>query len=526
MSKFELRVTVRNNGSVEAKRTDTEAQQDGEVKLDDLTRDTINIFENWLNKQKLSERREFEVLGAYLYQALFNGVEQFFENQLAEARKSEQRLVLQLSFQGNDELASLPWEYLYSRHLGFFLATHVDLVISRYISLEQGYQPREAEKSPLRVLIVVSSPEDEDLVPVVGAEQLIQDVQGLSDKDDLRIETHVLSKPTLNNFFEKLNECKPHVLHFIGYSRLKKDEKEAAEIALLDDDDEKSVRWVRDVDFIDYWIYGSKTWIPPLILLHLCESASAMKSGSTMKNASAMNFDTTHLASKLLQAGFPSVVAMRHPITNKAARYFSKAFYRSLARGLSIDAAVQDGRAQIVKFIPNAYDDRVFGTPVLYMRSYGGIIQLADEPAVERNSLTSQNISRNPIPTAPAPTVKQNIASEAEYKLDTVSDQKSKIETRKSEAQVNTPSSGNTTTLLFETIISAGEKTIKGISSLDEKSQVQMLSQLYEMCEKLRGKQYFEIISFLLKQKNTLELNHPLREVIQSILDRVLGEER
>ena len=221
---------------------------------------------------------------------------------------------------------------------------------------------------------MISSPEDTDLRPVLDAQQIVEEIKGLFVQEDLSTETHVLPKPTLGNFLDELDKCKPHVLHFIGYSRSNKKGEETA-IALLDEDDEKSARWMSDRDFINVWVHGTKTWIPPLVFFQLCGSVTAV------------DYDIARLAFQLSRAADIPVVATQHPITHKAAKHFSKAFYRALARGDPIPSAVQYGRTQIVKYVREAYRD--YGSIVLYMRNTtdGGIIHSARKKGNIGNSI-------------------------------------------------------------------------------------------------------------------------------------------
>src|SRR5437763_8779823 len=53
------------------------------------------------------------------------------------------------------------------------------------------------------------------------------------------------------------------------------------------------------------------------------------------------------VASSLLRAGIPAVVAMQFTIDDKLAAAFSAAFYRSLTAGLTVDEAVAAGRSAI-----------------------------------------------------------------------------------------------------------------------------------------------------------------------------------
>jgi len=413
-SEYELIVNVRNEHDIQARFYDG-AEKDGEVNRDPLRLDTIRIFAEWLNESRVKKLKELQLLGTLLYDMIFHGeMGTFFEECHEKAKQAKQSLILRLSFREEaGDLAELPWEYLFYKRANQFLSTYkyVDLVLSRFVSIDEGRDPMVRKKSPLQVIIVVSNPEGTELPPV-GADQVIQDIQKLAQDvvGSPSIQIDILDKPTLNRLEEQLNKFRPHVLHFIGHGR-SNGEKEA-EIALLDED-EKSVRWVLQ-EFVDLFTHINS--IPSLVLLHLCESAETMTNHA--------NF--TYLAPQLLKVKVPAVVAMQHPITNQAAIAFCKTFYRALARGESIDAAVQEGRWRITLSVTNAYNNRVFGTPVLYMRSHGGIIQRTEEmsstqakriaeeiaPVPQKVSIMTSDISLNP-PSRLTPTQDLPIQSTA-----------------------------------------------------------------------------------------------------------------
>lgn len=78
----------------------------------------------------------------------------------------------------------------------------------------------------------------------------------------------------------------------------------------------------------------------------------------------------TGVAPALTRAGIPAVVAMQYTIKDANAVAFSRRFYRALAAGETIDAAVTDGRLAI--FNRSDLDERDWGVPVLYLRTPGG----------------------------------------------------------------------------------------------------------------------------------------------------------
>ena len=72
------------------------------------------------------------------------------------------------------------------------------------------------------------------------------------------------------------------------------------------------------------------------------------------------------VAQALLQNGVPAVIAMQFPVSHPAATAFSARFYRALASGESLDAAVAEGRQAIRTQQPDSLE---WGTPVLFVRT-------------------------------------------------------------------------------------------------------------------------------------------------------------
>jgi hypothetical protein len=354
MSEFEFKVIVHYNSITAI--APNGMKTDGKVKRDPLTLDTMRIFKDWLNKGKLEYFEEFAVLGKNLYEAIFSDLGDLFksfykkaqEEQKKKIREERKPLVVQLGFEVNDELANWPWEYLYSPDETSFLVTYLDIVVSRYVAHNKVINRLPPENSPLRVLVVNSCIEDEHLT---GARQTYKDIHSLVDQD-LPIDPHLLEPSTLNNFLDELEQRPPHVLHFIGYNRLK-DKGGETEIGLLNGDDEKSIHWMSGKEFIGHCTRGNKTGMPRLVFLHLRETT---------------NHDIARLAFQLSEMANIPVVATHHPIDDIVAKRFCIAFYRALANGQSIPAAVQDGRKQIVKhvYVSKAYRD--LGAIVLYTR--------------------------------------------------------------------------------------------------------------------------------------------------------------
>jgi hypothetical protein len=357
VSPYELTITVEDKHNVRADRDD-HGQKRATIDANPLRLETIEVFRGWLSQKKVTARDELKVLGKHLYELLFGGgMDAYLDATLARVPSGD-RLRLQLAFADEAaELASLPWEYLFHPRKDWFFSTAVDLVLSRYMPDEEG---REDTLVPpehrVKLLIAVSQPAE--LEPVLE-KPVIEAVRKLAESHPIDVE--VLEGASVDLFLDKLDSSSPpHVVHFIGHGRFNEQHKRG-EIAFLDLDAD-TADWRADFEFADF--FKQLRAVPRLAFLHMCEG------GKVDFRASFAG-----LAPKLIRNGVQAVVAMQYPITNKAAIAFSRAFYAELAQGTPVDHAVQVGRWRITLSDRLAYDSRVFGTPVLYMRSRDGVIQ-------------------------------------------------------------------------------------------------------------------------------------------------------
>ena len=365
MSGVMLTITLSEGGTAYRIEDELEEVKTGKLQPDQLRQDTIAIFSEWLRRgNAISRREELKVLGHHLYDTIFQGeVREFFASTLKRVPPNE-RLRVRLNFDKTaGELAAMPWEYLWYPQRPMWFSTAVNLVLSRYLPLAEGAPQKTLDpgESPLRILIMVSEPTD--LKPVLAA-PVIEAIEKLKERYDVDVQQHV--GPTRDNFGKALREHDPHVLHFLGHGRFQRAENPPrAEIAFLESPEKPTAVWVRDEEFAETFTQAKVR--PRLVFLHLCESAAV-----------DFNASFAGLAPQLLrQAAIPAVVAMQYPIENRFAIQFSRAFYEQIAEYAHVDDAVQVARYKLTLASPQAYDSRVFGTPVLYMYSRDAILRPA-----------------------------------------------------------------------------------------------------------------------------------------------------
>jgi hypothetical protein len=340
----------------------------GKATIDDaepVRRKTIEVLQDWLGRwgvlsqheiADLPVHRTFEVLGEQLYQMIcHNGVGDAFEKKYAEARKHDRKLQVTLSFreEGRD-LASLPWEFLRrptrEGSEGYFLATHVQLVLSRYIPMEEGPRALPMCQLPLKILFVMTIPPREKVWRDERSE-LVDTMAGLQD-DPNRIQVFTIPEWIGQDINEKLRSQKPHIVHVVGVC---KNEDDGIVIALPEPSGGFS--WQPQINLVSVLTEGMRLEdLPRLVVLHLVQPRT---------DDFTATFD--RLAPVLVRSGIPAVLAMRYPIPATIAKDFIKKFYQRLARGTRLGEAVQQARSSL--FAGSGSRDRLFGGPVLYMQS-------------------------------------------------------------------------------------------------------------------------------------------------------------
>ena len=210
----------------------------------------------------------------------------------------------------------------------------------------------ELVENQLKVLLVISSPSNLAQLDTIGEEKLIREaLENLIEAG--QIELDVLHKATRREIQQKLREKPYNVFHFIGHGEFK-DNK--GYIALIDENGK--AKSMDDETFANFFLGNNNLG---LVILNSCQ-------GATVSSNQAF----VGTAPNLVRRGIPAVVAMQYSIWDNTAKLFADEFYRTLALGYPVDAAIQTTRNAISMDV--GLDKRDFATPVLYMRAKDGII--------------------------------------------------------------------------------------------------------------------------------------------------------
>ncbi|MEO6456880.1 MAG: tetratricopeptide repeat protein [Chloroflexia bacterium] len=298
--------------------------------------------------------------GEKLYDALFTAdVRSALQSSLDQARQrgesSRGRVGVRLRLRLADvpELAGVPWEYIYNPALNRFLALSTETPLVRYLDLPERIRPWKVVQ-PLRVLVMVAGPSDYARLDVrqewLNLNTAVADLQqaGLVQLD-------LLEAPTLTGLQRQLRQGDYHIFHFIGHGAFNRNASDG--LLILQDDDGRG----RAVSGQDLAMLLHDHTPLRLAVLNACEGA-----------LSATDDPFAGVAQSLVQGGLPAVIAMQFEITDQAAIVFAHEFYRSLADGYPVDAALTEARKMVLT--ESRGSGLEWGTPVLYMRAPDGRI--------------------------------------------------------------------------------------------------------------------------------------------------------
>ncbi len=273
----------------------------------------------------------------------------------------------------------LPWELLADEG-GYVFTQRPPINVRR--KLRVAREPKtQAFTLPVRILMLISRPEGDHigfLDPRSSAQALLDAIEPLGD----RVTVEFLYPPTLKALTTRVRDPQAppvHVVHFDGHGVYRPDTGLGY---LLFENDEHQAQLVNAADL---GTLLNDTGVP-LMLLDACQTAQTDQ---------ANPFGS--VASKLIEAGIGSVLAMNYSVLVSATRLLTAAFYGALAQGQTIGQAVDAARFAMLMEPERAK---------LYRDGKEEAIQLRDWflPALYQQSLDPAPFPQTPIP-GPSPVV-------------------------------------------------------------------------------------------------------------------------
>lgn len=297
-----------------------------------------------------SVQEDTRAWGQHLFEAAFGGkVGEALHRSLDHCHSTGHGLRIRLRLGEVPDLAAWPWEFLYDPDLKRHLALSDQTPVVRFTDMLDVAAPLAVD-APLTVLVMISSPNDQEALDV--EQEWSNLVEAMSALDgDKRVRLIRLEQATHESLRRALRQNRVHVLHYIGHGVF--DERSQDGTLLFENEAGGTYRATSS--FLGTLLHDQE--LLRLVVLNACQ-------GATGSDTATYN----GVAQSLVGQRLPAVLGMQFAISDRAAIAFSREFYRALADGYPVDAAVGEGRIAAL-----AKGSGVeWATPVLYLRAPDG----------------------------------------------------------------------------------------------------------------------------------------------------------
>ncbi len=289
-----------------------------------------------------------EDLGVELYRLLFGDeTERILSRAQGSVKELDDtglclRIKYNLDGKGMSEVAALPWELMPRPADDVPFSAHRKSALVRELDVQEasGFTGFEGE---LRIGLIVSNPPGTEPLQVEDeVDQIVASWKNMSV-----VHTRI-EPPTLIELGKYVSNEDPHILHFIGHGT------NSGELVLekLQQNAEGETERVADnvtATQLKALLGGADRL--QLVFLNACNTA---------KQEELEPWGS--VAVSLFKASVPAVIAMRYPITDKAAIAFADALYGGIASGKLLSEAMSEGRNALLV----SHGDEV-ANPVLYL---------------------------------------------------------------------------------------------------------------------------------------------------------------
>jgi CHAT domain-containing protein len=288
------------------------------------------------------------------------------------------RLIFDLTRPETALISSLPWELIYREETREFVARNPLTPIVRYLEAPR-LSALDYVGPRLKVLIARSSPSD---MPKLQLEEECKRIKKVLNRSP-DIDVQILAQPSLLEIRDTLLNGSFHILHFMGHGTASN--VTGSGFLIFQDDTQRTQR-VSGSSFAEA-IKIAKSL--RLVILNACQTAQyPVKRGHD---------PYTGVASAILMAGIPSVIAMQYPISDRAALVFSEHLYRSISYEMPIDAAAAEARLAIHL---SDSESTEWATPVAFMSTPDGRIFAPLRPQKAKDIQEPNYLPRTPPPAS------------------------------------------------------------------------------------------------------------------------------
>lgn len=302
----------------------------------------------------INENQVLRDFGARLFGMLLPGEAKmlYYSCRAASNRlRRNLRIVLRI---GPQDLAELPWEFMYDTKSCMFLGLHYPII--RYVEQALPSEKLWTKASPLRVLGMIAAPRNRSELDSDSERSAVTAaLHTLIELGQVRIDW--VKGGRWEDLQRKLYKRQYNVFHFVGHGGFDNNDGEG----YLEFTDRAG--FSDKVPATDLAALFSGQHQLQLVVLNSCESSR----GSGFKGRPG-------LAEALVRQGIGAVLAMQETVSDPVATRFVTGFYDALAASVPIDLATLYGRHAVRRIDSGSLE---WGTPVIFLRSREPVYFLA-----------------------------------------------------------------------------------------------------------------------------------------------------
>jgi hypothetical protein len=338
--------------------------------IDDLTLNTAKLLESWLNvwdrigiqSTAVLKPDTFKIIGTHLWMLILdNEIGTKLKEKIEIDHDPPLQVLINFEDHVSGDLRSLPWEFLCLPNTEDFLATSTRLLLVRFAPSTARPGTRvDRATNKLGVQFVTALPRAAKYEVVNERIRALQ--KDLVNLPNLDVYDLIEEFRTGDIEAALQNDARPcHVVHITGLCR-----GEPGYPKLWLDAENGAPAWQDPRPLIDA-LTSAGGKLPRLVILQLSE---------TEEGDADENFE--RLAPELIRRGIPAVLAMQYTLPPRNQSIVWTKFYKDLSEKMPVGKAVQLSRYGMLHGrLPN----REFGTPVVYLREDGPLVEQGDDSA-------------------------------------------------------------------------------------------------------------------------------------------------
>ena len=294
-------------------------------------------------------------IGQDLYRDIFLSHRKVHNTYLAARARSE---ALHLSFEGSRELLGVPLELLCSDDATKYLSLVHPM--SRFVN---GAIPRSRALSPevlsqlkgrLRVLVISSDTNP----PIALIDQIGEELRSLLETyNSVEVKLMSTDKATYTAVRRELRQCPYHIVHYVGHGLFEENSPEQSSLFFWQGPNRSGNILALTGAELSLLLQNSDV---RLFQLSCCEGT---RTGTSID---LLDDDYLGVGGSIIQAGVPSVLGFRWPVTAGGARKLALDFYNSFLKHGSPERALLDARRELAMLTLDTPD---WASPMLITQS-------------------------------------------------------------------------------------------------------------------------------------------------------------